>query len=322
MPLFDLPLEQLRGYRFDAREPADFDAFWSASLRETARHPLVARFDRVESTPLALVDAYDVSFAGWSGQTIRGWLLAPTGATQPHPCIVSFVGYGGGRSLPLDHLAWPCAGFVQLVMDTRGQGSGWSVGDTPDNADSGPQTPGFMTRGITSRESYYYRRVYCDAVRAVQAAAGHPLVDAGRIGVAGMSQGGGIAIAAAALAPQFVKLLVADVPFLCAMRRAIEIVDTAPYNEIARYLQCHRDQTAQVLETLAYFDAVNFAPRVQARTLFSVGLFDTTCPPSTVFAAYNAIPAKKDIRVYAYNAHEGGDVFQLQDALQFAKTWL
>lgn len=315
--LVDLPLEQLRTYRPDIREPADFDAFWQRSLAETRQHRLAANFVQLDDPLYRLVDVFDASFAGWGGETVKAWLITPAKTTQRLPCIVQYLGYGGGRSLPIDHVATAAAGVAIFVMDTRGQGSGWSPGETPDVHGGGPQHPGFMTRGVLSPDEYYYRRVFVDAVRALEAAATHPAVDPQRIAVSGGSQGGGIAIAAAALATQHVKLLAADVPFLCHFRRATQITDKLPYGEIAAYLKCHRDRVEQVFATLAYFDGANMALRVRAPALFSVGLMDLVCPPSTIFAAYNRLSGEKEMRVYEYNEHEGGGVFQAVDRLRW-----
>jgi cephalosporin-C deacetylase len=251
---------------------------------------------------------------------VRGWLLAPADAAEPRATVVRYIGYGGGRGFPLEHVAYAAAGFVVFVMDTRGQGSAWSPGATSDDGATGPQYPGFLTKGIASRETYYYRRVYTDAVRALEAAAAHPLVDVEQVAVCGGSQGGGLALAAAGLAPERVALALVDVPFLCHFRRAIEITDRLPYREIAEYLRCHRDQVDAVLDTLAYFDGVHMAARVQARTLMSVGLMDMICPPSTIFAAYNRIPAEKDIRTYTYNEHEGGGNLQVEEHLRLLRA--
>ncbi len=320
--LIDLPLDELRTYRPNLSEPPDFDRFWQATLADVANHPLAATFEPVNDDIYAHVDVFDVTYAGFDGQPIRGWLLQPAGTPEPLPCVVSFVGYGGGRSLPIDHLAPVAAGFVHFVMDTRGQGSNWSPGNTPDDAGSGPHYPGFLTSGVESPQTYYYRRVYTDAVRAVEAACSWPQVDAECVAVAGASQGGGIALAVAGLVPTHVRALVADVPFLCHFRRATEITDNLPYAEIKSYLACHRDRVEDVFGTLAYFDGVHFAPRVQARSLFSVGLMDATCPPSTVFAAYNRVRADKGIQVFEFNEHEGGGPFALAQRLRFLKGYL
>jgi cephalosporin-C deacetylase len=320
MPLFDFPLEELQTYRAPDTPPADFAAFWDETLHDAAAHSLAATFEPVDTDLYRHAQVFDVAFAGFGGQRVAGWLILPPDAgTSDTPCLVSYIGYGGGRSLPIEHLGPVAAGVAHFVMDTRGQGAGWSPGDTPDAAGSGPQAPGFLTRGIDNPQDYYYRRVYADAVRAVAAAAAHPAIDAGRIAVGGGSQGGGIALAVAGLIPDQVKVLLADVPFLCHFRRAIEITDRLPYREIVDYLKTQRTKVETALATLAYFDGVHFAPRVTARTLCSVGLMDMVCPPSTVFAAYNAIAAEKEMRVYRFNEHEGGDVHHATERLRFLK---
>ncbi|MBP1700898.1 MAG: Acetyl xylan esterase [Chloroflexi bacterium] len=317
MPLFDLPLKQLQTYRPERDEPPDFDAFWAETLRQARRHALKARFERVNAG-LRLVEVYDLTFNGYGGQPIKGWLLLPRQRSGRLPCVVEYIGYGGGRGLPIDWLLWSSAGYAHLVMDTRGQGSTWRKGDTPDPEPEGanPHYPGFMTRGILSPQTYYYRRVYTDAVRAVEAARSHPAVDAKRVAVTGGSQGGGIALAVAGLIPNLAALM-ADVPFLCHIRRATEIVDSYPYHEIASYCKVHRDQIETVFATLSYFDGMNFARRAQCPALFSTALMDETCPPSTVFAAYNHYAGQKRMQVWPYNQHEGGESFQNLEKMKF-----
>jgi cephalosporin-C deacetylase len=324
MAFFDLPLSKLETFTLPDYEPRDFDAFWKKTLKETAAFPLNATFEKIEHPGYKLVDVYDVTFAGFGGHPIKGWFIVPAGAKGKLPCLVTYIGYGGGRGFAQDHLTWVAAGFANFVMDTRGQGTSvWSSnGGTPDPVGSGPQQPAWMTRGIESPETYYYRRLFTDAARAVEAAASHPLVDASRIAVTGGSQGGGISIAAAALSGKKVKLCIPDVPFLCAYRKAVEMVDTAPYVEITSFLRGQRLSAGQVFKTLAYFDGVNFAPRITARNFWSVGLMDTTCPPSTVYAAYNRLKAPKEIRVWEFNSHEGGGGFHTLEKLAFAAKYL
>ena len=117
-------------------EPKDFDAFWKSTLDEARGHPLNAKFERVDYG-LTAQETFDVTFNGFGGQPVKGWLILPTqrvGAQHaaPLPCIVEFIGYGGGRSFPIDWLVWSSVGYANFVMDTRGQGSTWSPGDTPD----------------------------------------------------------------------------------------------------------------------------------------------------------------------------------------------
>ena len=195
------------------------------------------------------------------------------------------------------------------MMDTRGQGSSWFIGETPDpDGDGAAAQAGFMTQGILDPATYFYRRVFTDAVRAVETIRTHAAVDAGRVAVAGGSQGGGISLAAAGLVADLAGVIT-DVPFLCDFPRSTTLVDTNPYGEIVRYLKAHRDHTELAMRTLSYFDGAVLARSAKAPALFSVGLMDDICPPSTVYAAFNAYGGPKEIREYPYNEHEGGQGF-------------
>ncbi|SCY44070.1 cephalosporin-C deacetylase [Microbacterium sp. LKL04] len=317
MPRFDLPLSDLRDYRPEIRIPADFDDFWSSTVagaREAGGSPVVTPIE----TPLRGIDAFDVTFPGFAGDPVKGWLLLPAQRDGALPAVVEFNGYGGGRGLPFERLEWAASGYAHFFMDTRGQGSAWgSGGATPDPHGAGPAFPGFMTRGIDDPETYYYRRVFTDAVRAIDAVRSLPEVDASRVAVCGGSQGGGIAIAAAALSDDLVAAM-PDVPFLCHFGRAVGMTGRDPYEEVARYLAVHRGAEERVFETLSYFDGVSFAARAQAASLFSVALLDPICPPSTVFAAFNAwAGADKEIEVFPFNEHEGGQAYQWQRQAEF-----
>ena len=304
--LTDLPEPDLRRYTGSQTEPEDFDPFWEQTLEEAAGHPLDVEVRPVK-TPLTTIDVFDVVFRGHGGTRVHAWLRVPRGAGGPLPAVVQYVGYGGGRGAAVEGLLLASSGFAHLQMDTRGQGSGWSRGDTADEGPAGPQIPGVMTRGIRDPRAYYYRRLFTDAVRAVDAARVLDVVDPARIGIQGGSQGAGIALAVAGLRSD-VAAVAAFVPFLCDFPRATRITDAYPYREIADYLRIHRDEVASVHRTLSYFDGINFASRATAPAVFTTALMDATCPPSTVFAAYNRYAGEKDITVWEYNTHEGGAV--------------
>lgn len=300
----DLTEEELRQYRSSQTEPADFDEFWAGTLaasRAVGGLPTVVRVD----TGMRTLDVFDVTFPGFAGEPIRAWLRLPAGATGPLPCVVEYVGYGGGRGLATENLLWASAGFAHFHVDTRGQGSSWSIGDTPDSGGGAPQIPGFMTRGIDSRESYYFRRVFTDAVRAIDAVRTLESVDGDRVAVLGTSQGGGISLAVAGLVPGLAAA-VPLVPFLCDFPRALRLHDRDPYNEIVRYLAIHRNDVERTHEVLRYFDGVNFARRATAPAWFSAALMDEICKPSTVFGAFHAYGGPKQIDVFPFNNHEGG----------------
>ena len=307
MALFDLPLPELREYRSTHPEPDDFDEFWNGTLTAARRAALPPKLHEV-TTPLKGITTYDVTFTGFAGQPIRAWLNRPAAVTGPLPVAVEFIGYGGGRGLPVDWLVWASAGYAHLVMDTRGQGGSWRGGDTPDpdGAGSGPSTPGFLTRGVLDPETFYYRRLITDAVRAVETAAELPGVDASRLVVTGGSQGGALALAAGGLVPDLVSAVVSKVPFLCDIRRAVTITDSDPFHEVVRFLRVNPHLADRVLGTLDLVDAVSFARRITAPAILSAALMDAVCPPSGIFAAYNGIKAPKQMEVYEWDGYEGG----------------
>ncbi|MGK5671277.1 acetylxylan esterase [Micromonospora sp. URMC 106] len=303
MALTDLTLAECRAYRPELAVPSDLDDFWARTL--TADEPGRAAYEPVD-TGLTQIRTFSVTIAGYAREPVHGWLHLPTHATAPLPCVVEYLGYGRGRGLPHEKLFWAAAGFAHLIMDTRGQGWSASSGVTADPHPYPAGTvPGFLTRGITDPDSFYYRRLITDAVRFAQAAQEHPAVDGDRVVVTGISQGGGLALAVAALLPS-VAAVMPDVPFLCDFRRGAQVAGRGPYGEIVEYLKLHRDRTGQVFHTLSYFDAAVLAPRATAPALFSIAMMDQTCPPSTCFAGYHRYGGDKELRVYEFNDHEGG----------------
>ena len=276
-------------------------------MRSTKRVPrdVEAKFTPVE-TSIRHAEVCDVTFAGHGGDPIKAWLLLPHERAAEEAMIVEYIGYGGGRGDPLDWLAWSCAGYPHLIMDSRGQGGAWRSADTDDLGDGGqPASPGFLTRGIGNPRSYYFTRLFIDTVRAVDAVRRHPDLAGLRIATTGMSQGGGLALASAHLAGGVVATM-PDVPFLAYPRRAAEITASLPYGELAQYCRVHYDEIEQVFRTISYIDVVNHAKRTAIPALFSVGLLDDITPPSTVFAAFNHYAGPKEIAVYPFSGHEGG----------------
>ena len=318
--LTDIPESALWEYRSQVPNPDDFDDFWRRTLEEAASHAIDVVAEPWESG-LSTVEVWDVTFSGYGGHRIKAWLIAPTDASGPLPGIVEYVGYGGGRGNPLESLLWSSAGYAHLIMDSRGQGAAHHQGSTPDPGSSGPAYPGVMTRGIEHPDSYYYRRLFTDAVRAVDAIKTFPRVDPDRIAVVGGSQGGAMSIAVAGLRDDLTAAI-AYVPFLSDIPCASTITDAMPYREIGMYLATQRTMVEQAFATLSYFDGVNFARRASAPVWYSAALMDPICPPSTVFASYHEYAGPKHITVWPYNGHEGGGVRDAAVALAALKSAL
>ena len=297
--LFDFSLPKLREYRPALTRQPDFEDFWSETLAE-AKGPLNADVTPVDY-PVPEARVFDVRYEGFRGARVGGWYILPEGASagSPAPTVVFYHGYSGSRSEVYHYLPWTLQGYVVFAIDVRGQ-SGAST--DPAQYSTG-HVRGWMTQGVLDEHEYYYRGVYADCVRALDYVCAQPEVDVTRIGITGGSQGGGLTLAVAGL-DRRPALAMSDVPFLCHFERPLDISDRYPYREIADFIRRYPGSDEQVFRTLSYFDGMNLAPDIACPTLVTAGLEDMVCPPSTVFAVYNHIPALKHIDVFRYFAHE------------------
>jgi cephalosporin-C deacetylase len=193
---------------------------------------------------------------------------------------------------------WAREGYALLSAAPRGK--------IRSNRQFNPGYPGLLTHNIVDRNTYSYRGFYIDVVRAVDVLLSRPEVDGSRIGVMGSSQGGGLSVVAAALHPA-IRAASAGAPYLCGFMDAIDLTSTNPYQEIRDYLRLHPERREAVRETLAYFDGINFAPRVRCPIIVNIGLQDNVCPPETGFALFAAIGSTEK-RLYPYDqrGHDAG----------------
>lgn len=314
MALYDKPLKELVVYDPPLTRQPDFDAFWQRTLKENARTPVNARFRAVDY-PTFGAQVYEATYEGWRGAHICGWYVQPAG-DGPFPALVQYHGYSGSKMDVYRYLMWTLQGYAVLAVDVRGQ----SGNSTDPACYTGGHVTGWMTLGIMDPEEYYYRGVYMDCARALDAVASRPEVDAGRIGVMGMSQGGGLTLAVAALDERPV-LAMSEMPYLCHYQRAIDMAMRNPYLEIAAYLRIWPEREEQVWRTLSYFDNLNLADRIRCPVLMDVGLQDDICPPSTVYAVYNKITSPKAMRVFPYHNHEVVEALW-EDKLRWAHRYL
>ena len=303
MLVVDLPLDELVDYSGRNPKPDDFDAYWSDALAELAATPA-----DVELRPAAFgcraAEAYDLWFSGVRGARVHAKVLIPRHASNA-PGLVAFHGYSQNSGDWSQRLAYASEGFVVASMDVRGQG-----GESTDPGGyKGTTFYGHIVRGATDApENLLYRHIYLDCVRLAQLVAGLPEVDPGRICATGASQGGGLALACAALEPSIVRVA-SQFPFLCDWKRVweLDLVEGA-YDALRWHFRMfdplHRRED-EFFRTMGYIDVQHLAPRVDADVLMAVALLDETCPPSTQFAAYNKITAKKDLIIYPDFGHEG-----------------
>jgi cephalosporin-C deacetylase len=297
MPSVDVSLDELHLYVPETQPPPHLAEFWDDTLAAAGQTAL-----DVNLTPagpgLAGVTHHQLSFSGLGGARITGWYARPDGH-GPFPGVVWYHGYGGRGGRPLELYTLAAQGVAVLSMDCRGQ-----TGDSPDTPLQAGHGAGWLTRGLADPTTHYYRYVYADAVRAVEALASFDEVDSGRMAVTGASQGGGLALAAAALSRR-IRFVWADVPFLCDFPRGVATATEGPYLEVAELLRRRPDWEAQTFRTLAHFDATNLAPRVSCPAIVTVALWDPICPPSTIFGMFRRLAnADKELVVLPYQGHD------------------
>jgi cephalosporin-C deacetylase len=305
MPLlFDMPFEQLQTYQGRNPKPADFDDFWDQALAEM--HALDARVELQPAefqTPFA--ECSHLYFTGVGGARIHAKLLRPRNAQGKHPAVLMFHGYSGSSGDWADKLGYVAMGYTVAALDCRGQG-----GRSEDNCTvQGWTLRGHIIRGIDDApEKLYYRQVYLDTAQLARIVMDMPDVDPDRVGATGGSQGGGLTLACVALEPR-IRRAAPVFPFLCDYKRVWEIDQAKDaYAELKEYLRRfdpRHQQINDVWTKLGYIDVQHLAPRIRGEVLLSVGLSDTVCPPSTQFAAYNKISARKSLVLYPDFGHEG-----------------
>lgn len=309
MPLtFDFPLEKLYTYMGINPRPADFDAFWANALAEMrAVDPQVDLIPAEFQTSFA--DCFHMFFTGVGGARVYAKLLRPKNASSPHPAVLMFHGYTGDSGDWADKLGYVAAGFTVAALDCRGQGG---RSEDPGGV-SGNTQHGHIIRGLEDAlnghpEKLLYRQIYLDTAQLARIVMEMPDVDASRVGATGGSQGGALTVACASLEPR-IRRVAPVFPFLSDYKRVWEIdlaKDAyAELNEYFRRFDPRHEQEDLVFEKLGYIDIQHLAPRIQAEVLWTVGLMDTICPPSSQFAAYNKITSKKELLIYPDFGHEG-----------------
>jgi cephalosporin-C deacetylase len=287
----------MRQYKPSLYREADFEEYWESTVSAAKRQPINA-----ELIPYKLgaknVEAFAVRFDGFEGGRIAGWYLRPADRGK-FPGLCVYHGYSGRGTRPIPLMQFASQGIAVLSMDCRGQnGQSQDISVAPEGHHSG-----WMTKGIRDPKKYYYRYVYADAIRALELLAHRDEVDESRLAITGVSQGGGITLAVAALSERPI-LALPDVPFLCDYRRAIQITPNGPYPEIPNFLKSFPHLYDQAIQTLSYADNVNLAPWIRCRVVVSNCLWDDICPPSTIFGAYNHITSEKSMEIYPYHKHE------------------
>lgn len=305
MPCVDMSLDKLKEYQGRNPRPADFDEFWDTALAEMNEIDPKAEFRRVTDVSSKIAEFYELTFTSTKGARIYAKFAKPQTLNGKAPAILKFHGLSGSSNEWSSLLSYVSQGFVVAYMDCRGQGGkSEDVGGTLGTTHSTQ-----FVRGLDGDpKDLHYRDVFLDTAMLARIVMGLDFVDETRVGVTGGSQGGALTIACAALVPS-VRLCAPIYPYLSDYKRVFEMDLNKGAYEGLRYYFRHFDPThareEEIFTKLGYIDIQYLAPRIRAKVLMGTGLMDTTCPPSTQFAAYNKITSEKRVVIYPDFGHEG-----------------
>lgn len=247
----------------------DFEDFWRETLSELSQITLEASWTPMPEYSNDKRQSFEIRYLSLGGEVSGGILCIPV-AEGKYPVHIQFMGYGADV-YPFD----PSTDTTQIdfLVSVRGQGI------------FRDEQQHWIDRGLTSKEEFYYRGAFADAARAVEFAASLDKADTGSLIAYGESQGGALAVVAAALDAR-VRAIAPAVPFMGDFPDYGRIV-WWPVHEVldaATELDLSHDA---IYELLSYFDVKNFAPWVKCPVYMSFGLQDLVCPPHTNFAIYN-----------------------------------
>lgn len=276
--------------------PADFEVFWNEGKAELAKIPLDPKMIHMAEKSTETVDVYHVNFQNIRNSRVYGVLTVPKGNGK-FPAILLVPG-AGIRPYAGD-MGKAAKGAITLQIGIHGIPIDMPL-EVYNNLSSGALS-GYSTFNISDKDLFYYKRVYLGCVRAVDFLVSLPQYDGENLGIQGGSQGGALSITTAALDSR-IKYLVAFYPALSDMTGYLNgRAGGWPHVFAGNSLEYHNNPKA--IETLGYYDVVNFARILKTPGFYSWGFNDDTCPPTSFYSAYNEVKAPKEVFVVPETGH-------------------
>ena len=297
-------------------EPADFDEFWNQVKSDLAKVPVKA-IER-KQIPNKVVDIYDVKIACIGDKPVSGFLCIKKNAKPKSlPAIVTY--HGAGVYSASQHASRALAGWIALDVNAHGIENGH-----PKKYYDDLRASFFLPKGKTGyphwgkqdRDTFYFKGMFARVIRALEYVKSLPEWDGKHLVVSGGSQGGAQTLVAAGL-DKDVTLAVCTVPAMCDHAGCT----VGHMSGWPRLFSVKKDGTlsdAAVAKTAGYYDGVHFAKRIKCPIYFSTGGYDLTCSPTSVYKAYNSIPAgvKKHIDFTPNGNHGGSPIKGSREIIQ------
>lgn len=286
------------------QEPQDFRSFWQKNVEELKQVPMSYTKELYKDYCTDKIDCYLVKLQiDKMGHSMYGFLFYPKNA-QPgkHPVVLCPPG-AGIKTIkdPMRNKYYAENGFVRFEVEIHGLDpriSSETFGEI--SRAFNDRNGGYLANGLENKDIYYMKHVYVGLVRCIDFLTSLPEWDGKNVAVQGGSQGGALAIIAAGLDSR-VTQCVANHPALSDMAGYAAKGGTGGYPHFCRQPQILSNKDC--LNTLAYFDVVNFARYVKAPTYLTWGYNDVTCPPTTSYAVWNTLKCTKESLLTPINEH-------------------
>lgn len=286
------------------QEPQDFRSFWQKNVEELKQVPMSYTKELYKDYCTDKIDCYLVKLQiDNMGHSMYGFLFYPKNA-QPgrHPVVLCPPG-AGIKTIkdPMRNKYYAENGFVRFEVEIHGLDpriSSETFGEI--SRAFNDRNGGYLANGLENKDIYYMKHVYVGLVRCIDFLTSLPEWDGKNVAVQGGSQGGALAIIAAGLDSR-VTQCVANHPALSDMAGYAAKGGTGGYPHFCRQPQILSNKDC--LNTLAYFDVVNFARYVKAPTYLTWGYNDVTCPPTTSYAVWNTLKCTKESLLTPINEH-------------------
>ena len=288
--------EQLKPY---TQDPADFDTFWQKNIEEARKTPVSVSSKRVAAYSTDDFDCYLLKLRTDNRHSIYGYLTKPK-ASGKYPVVLCPPG-AGIKTIkePMRNTYYAKNGFIRLEMEIHGLNPEMTEEQFKEISTAFSGENGYVENGLDNRDNYYMKHVYTACVRVIDYLTSLPEWDGRNVFVQGGSQGGALSIVTAALDKR-VTACVANHPALSDMAGYAEKGRTGGWPHLNRENQM---LTPQKIETLRYYDVVNFARRLTCPVYLTWGYNDNTCPPTTSYIVWNLITAPKESLVTPINEH-------------------
>ncbi|WP_373720969.1 acetylxylan esterase [Bacteroides heparinolyticus] len=291
--------EKIRPY---TQIPADFGDFWNKNKAELAKLPLIYTKELVKEYCTDQMDCYLVRLqVNERGQAIYGYLFYPKHAKEASCPVVLCPPGAGIKTIkePLRHKYYAEHGCIRFEIEIHGLNPKMPTEDFKDisNAFNGKEN-GYLNNGLDNRDNYYMKRVYMACIRSIDLLVSLPEWDGRNVVVKGGSQGGALALVAAGLDPR-VTACIANHPALSDMAGYM----AGRAGGYPHFFRVAGMDTPDKLNTMAYYDVVNFARSIKVPTRMTWGYNDDVCPPTTSYAVYNVLQCPKEALITPINEH-------------------